>query len=125
MQKSTNNLKALRKSKGFNSIESLSDATGVPLSSIGAFEKGTRPLNSDHQSKIEAALGEKIVEISTPDRIEDPCDMRYATALQPWKSATIEQLESLLKECVEDRDYGAVTKVADELLNRKIQEKLK
>jgi len=128
MQKSTNNLKTLRKSQGFVSLQSLSDATGVPLSSIGAFEKGTRPLNPEHRKKIEEMLGKKIVEISTepePDRVEETMDIRYAVADINWKRASTEKLEALLEACIEDRDYGAVAKVADELLNRKIQEKLK
>jgi transcriptional regulator with XRE-family HTH domain len=44
---------------------------------------------------------------------------------QKWKSASTDKLKNMLGECIEDRDYGAVVKIADELLNRKIQERLK
>lgn len=57
--------------------------------------------------------------------VNDPSGSGYAFAAPNWKQASTEKLEALLEACIEDRDYGAVGKVADELLNRKIQEKLK
>jgi transcriptional regulator with XRE-family HTH domain len=127
MQKSTNNLRQLRINAELT-MDELSEKTGVPRSSIGAFEKGTRPLKPEHRHALESVLGSEIVEFSTeslPDRVEERPDNRYALADKPWKSAPTQQLEDLLTRCVSEKDYGAVGKVADELLNRKIQEKLK
>ncbi len=57
--------------------------------------------------------------------VNEPPDTRFALADRNWKSTSTQKLEALLEACIEDRDYGAVAKVANELLNRKIQEKLK
>jgi transcriptional regulator with XRE-family HTH domain len=57
--------------------------------------------------------------------VNEQSDIRFALADRNWKLASTEKLEAILEACIEDRDYGAVAKVADELLNRKIQERMK
>jgi transcriptional regulator with XRE-family HTH domain len=60
-----------------------------------------------------------------PLRVEEEPDIGCGAPLRSWKFAPTNKLEILLEECLEDRDYGAVSKVADELFNRKIQGRLK
>lgn len=75
--------------------------------------------DSDLEPNWEALRG-------NPLRInEEESAIRYSVAPQQWRSAPTDRLENLLEQCVEEKNYGAVAKVADELLNRKIQEKLK
>ncbi len=129
MQKSTNNLKEVRKAQGFT-LAQLSANTGVPVSSIGAFEKGTRPLKAEHRQVIENLLGVEIVETqqNIPEKKSlaiDEGSESYTVRLGIWREASNEKLEALLREYSDEKDWGAVKEITTELLNRKITDKLK
>jgi transcriptional regulator with XRE-family HTH domain len=137
MKKSTNNLKSLRKVHRLT-LAQLSEHTGVPVSSIGAFEKGTRPLKQEHRKAIEGHFGVEIVEIAETEEsaesyplsepktfaVEENQDC-YKVRLKIWRDADNAKLTALLKEYTDEMDWGAVKEISNELLNRKITDKLK
>jgi transcriptional regulator with XRE-family HTH domain len=125
MQKSTNSLRQLRITAGLT-MDELSVKTGVPRSSIGAFEKGTRPLKPKHRHALEKFFNAEIVEISTPDcSFVDEAPTEYRDGGSVFSKIPSDQLEVLLQNCAKEKDWLAVEKVAAELANRKMKERLK
>jgi transcriptional regulator with XRE-family HTH domain len=127
MKKCRNNLRALRKAKGFKTLQALADKTGVPLSSISAFENATKPMSDEYIESIENVLGEKIVEEAenfTPGMVCEENGIPYGSAAGVWSAVPTDQLEQLLATCEKERDWMAVEKVARELANRKMKERM-
>jgi hypothetical protein len=125
---STNNLQHLMDRAGVT-LKGLSAQTGVPVSTIGAFKNGDRPLKKrEHRKALEEFFGEKIVELpqtSVPPLAIAEEMTAYKVRLSVWKEAGTARLEALLHEYASERDWGAVKEITTELLNRKITDKLK
>ena len=128
MKKSTNNLKALRKARGFKSLKLLANKTGIPSSTLGAIEVGTRSLTPHFRKIIEEVLGVEIVESFTSDSepmISNEGTVPYRIRRVIWMDSDNATLEKLLHEYSQEKDWGAVKEITTELLNRKITDKLK
>ena len=109
-------------------MDQLVEKTGVPRSTIAAFETGKRPLPADHRAALEKFFGVEIVETTqtqpapkTGEEIVEPYKVRKAI----WMDAPNNRLEELLEEYAAEKDWGAVKEITTELLNRKITDKLK
>ena len=107
-------------------MDELSEKTGVPRSSIGAFEKGTRPLKPEHRIALESVLNAEIVDFSTQNCgvVEEP-QVIYSAVQGVFSNVATAQLEALLNQCAQEKDWLAVEKVAAELADRKMKDRLK
>lgn len=109
-------------------MEQLAEKTGVPRSTIAAFEVGKRPLPDEHRATIENFLEVEIVENAKepvePIVVKEP-DGGYYISSPIFSKVPTDQLESALTSCVQEKDWLAVQKIAAELADRKMMEKLK
>jgi transcriptional regulator with XRE-family HTH domain len=127
-ENSTNNLQQLMDRAGVT-LKGLSAQTGVPVSTIGAFKNGDRPLKKrEHRKALEEFFGENIVEFPKTTEKAPAINEEvaaYKVRLSVWKEAGTARLEALLREYANERDWGAVKEITTELLNRKITDKLR
>lgn len=110
-------------------LDELAKITDIPRSTISAYERGSRPLSHDALMKLTEFFGVEKRSITTPtlheQSIINPRSEFSSDRQIKWSNASTSQLELLIKNAVEEKDWGSVKKISDELFSRKLMEKLK
>jgi len=84
-------------------------------------------MSDEYIAVIESVLGEKIVKVqenSTPLCVEEEPVTYGSAAAGIWTAVPTDQLEQLLATCEKEKDWWGVRKVALELANRKMKERM-
>ncbi len=105
--------------------DELGAALGVTGNYIYLIEAGKKNPSDKLMAKLNRLEVSKSNSGRQPDFVEETPDIRYSVAPRGLDAASTDALENLLESFVQEKDYGVVGKLADELLHRKINEKLK
>jgi transcriptional regulator with XRE-family HTH domain len=109
-----------RESMGMTQAE-FAEHIGISSNYVYLIESGKKPPGPKIIEKLERLESKK----SDDFLVQEEAALPYGSPFKIFNAIPTARLETLLKECAEERDWLTIEKVATELANRKITDKLK
>jgi len=101
-------------------------ALGISKNYVYMLEAGTKNPSRKILDKLDQMEASESNRKAEPDFVaENAMPYRCKECVRSWLDASTEELEELLTEFAQVADLGAVREITNELLHRKITEKLK
>lgn len=123
MNNYTNKLRSLRKEKGYT-LKSLAEQSGIPLSSIAAFETGKRVMNIGSREELCRILQIDVEDLDVKIELDPRTQLLNSPTLNNERSLSgfrEKTIEAFIETATTLKDWGALRMLSEELRMRELR----